>query len=83
MAHRKAPVRPRFTEEALYQLDCLLDFTSAEDLREYLMEIYHHYIIHKHESLPGNFQDMAESIQILFDVLKFMEEETKTGSIKN
>jgi len=82
MARRKAPVRPPFTEEAIYRFDNLLEFAAPNELREYLLEIYHHYIIHEHERLPCNFSDMAESMQILFDLLKFLEEEKKTKLIK-
>ena len=74
MASRKT-TRPRFSEDALYQLDCLLEFASAQELREYLFEIYHSYIIHEHEMFPANFPEMARSMQVLFDFLKFMEHE--------
>ena len=76
MASRK-PTRPRFTEEIIYQLDCLFDFVSPHDLREYLLEIYHTYIIRENERLPTDFSRMAESIQILFEVLKFIENEDR------
>ena len=74
MATRNKP-RPRFTEETIYQLDCLFDFVSPEDLREYLLEIYHTYIIRENERLPTDFSRMAESLQILFEFLKIVEKE--------
>lgn len=72
---------PALTEETLYRLNSLFDFVPPHDLREYLLEFYHYYIIHEHESLPNNFSEMAEGMQILFDLLKFMEEEAKSGSL--
>jgi hypothetical protein len=75
MATRNKPHHPRFTEETIYQLDCLLEFVSPGDLREYLFEIYHSYIEHEHERLPSDFRTRAQSLQVLFDFLKFMEEE--------
>jgi hypothetical protein len=75
MAKRKSPVPPRLTKENLYQLDCLLDFVSPKDLRDYLLEIYHCYLIRENEMLPENFTRMAESLQVLFDFLKFLEKE--------
>jgi hypothetical protein len=77
MAIRKRPHPPRFTEETMYQLDCLLDFVSAGDLRDYLMEIYHTYIVRENEMLPENFSKIAESLQVLFDFLKFLDKEAK------
>jgi hypothetical protein len=74
MARRKA-LKPRFTEETIYQLDCLLDFVSAQDLREYLLEIYHTYIVRENEMLPENFSRIAESLQILFEFLKLLEQD--------
>lgn len=73
MAKRKP--KPRFTEDTIYQLDCLLDFVSPHDLREYLFEIYHTYIIRQNEMLPENFSRMAQSLQVLFDFLKFLDKE--------
>jgi hypothetical protein len=77
MAIRKPTHPPRFTEETMYQLDCLLDFVSAGDLRDYLLEIYHTYIVRENEMLPENFSKIAESLQVLFDFLKFLDKEAK------
>jgi hypothetical protein len=74
MAKRKA--KPRFSEDIIYQLDCLLEYASAQELREYLLEIYHTYIIRQNEMLPENFSRMAESLQVLFEFLKFLEKES-------
>jgi hypothetical protein len=74
MAKRKP--KPHFTEDTIYQLECLLEFVSAQDLRDYLLEIYHCYIIRENEMLPENFSRMAESLQVLFDFLKLLEKES-------
>lgn len=73
MAKRKA--KPRFSEDIIYQLDCLLEYAPANNLREYILEIYQCYIIHEHEMLPENFPEMARSLQMLFDFLKHLERE--------
>lgn len=72
---------PELKEETISRLCNLFDFVSPDELREYLLEIYHSYIIHEHESLPVNFSDMAQSMQVLFDFLKFLDEEIKNESI--
>jgi hypothetical protein len=82
MTDRNHPKYLPLTEESISRLDNLLDFVSPDDLREYLLEIYHYYIMHKHNSLPQHFSDMAESLHILFDFLKFLEEAKKSGSLK-
>jgi hypothetical protein len=69
------------TPEMIDRLENLIDVVPPDELREYLLEIYHSYIIHEHESLPANFSDMAQSMQILFDFLKFLDEEIKNESI--
>jgi hypothetical protein len=74
------PKQAALTEETLYRLNNLLQFVSPDDLREYLLEIYHQYIIHEHENLPNNFSEMAGRLQILFDFLKFLEEEMQSES---
>lgn len=76
MAKRKV-THPRFSKEAIYQLDSLLEFVKPQDLREYLMEIYHQYIIREHEMLPGNFTEIAQSLKVLLEFLKFLEEEQR------
>jgi hypothetical protein len=66
---------PHVTPEIIDRLNNLLDFTEPGELREYLLEIYHLYIIHEHDSLPCNFKELANGMQILFDFLKFAQEE--------
>jgi len=77
------PRHAALTEETLYRLSTLFEFASPDELREYLLEIYHHYIIHElPESLPNNFSDLAQSMQLLFDFLKFLKEEMKSEPTK-
>ncbi|MBS0635862.1 MAG: hypothetical protein JSR37_10410 [Verrucomicrobia bacterium] len=78
-----AKKKERFSEEVIYQLDCLLEYASAQELREYLLELYQCYIIHEHEMLPANFPEMARSLQILFDFLRVLnQEETQPQPLK-
>ena len=78
MAYRDYPKYPQLTEETISRMENLLSFVTPHDLREHLLEIYHHYIINEHGSLPGNFSEMAQHLQILFDFLKFLEEEMQS-----
>lgn len=80
MTDRNPPKYLPLREESISRLDNLLDFVSPDELREYLLEIYHYYIRHEHESLPEHFSDMAQSLQILFDFLKFLKEEQQGES---
>lgn len=73
--------RPSLTPELIDRLENLFDFVPPDALREYLLEIYHQYIIRGHASLPNNFSDMAEGMQLLFDFLKFLQEEQKGESL--
>jgi hypothetical protein len=45
------------------------------EFRESLIELYHSYVRNEHEILPYNFKDLAESMGVFLDVLKFMDEE--------
>lgn len=72
-----AKMYPNITPEIIFRLNSLLDFAEPEEFRENLIELYHMYIIHEHDSLPCNFKELAECMQILFDFLKFASEELK------
>lgn len=67
--------QPHITPAIIDRLNKLLDFTEPGVLREHLLEIYHVYIIQEHSSLPSNFKDVANSMYVLLDFLKFAQEE--------
>lgn len=74
------PNSTKLTEETIRQLDHLLEFAHPQDVRNTLIEIYHLYIIHEHETLPLDFKKMAEHLYFLIAFLKIAEMEIKQAS---
>lgn len=74
------PNSTKLTEETIRQLHHLLEFARPEDVRNTLIEIYHQYIIHEHETLPLDFKTMAEHLYFLIGFLKIAEMEIKQAS---
>lgn len=62
------------TPEVIFRLDTLFEFMTPNDLREHLMAMYHSYIQHEHDCLPGDFSRVAEGMTTFFDFLKFAGE---------
>ncbi len=73
------------TPEIVERLNNLLEFTQPGDLREHLLEIYHSYILRGYDSLPGNFKELADGVQMLLDFLKLAQKElnARQGSEPN
>ena len=63
----------RLTRAGIRELNNLLEFTSPEDLRNTLIEIYHTYIIQQHHALPVNFETMSGQMYILLETLKHLQ----------
>lgn len=63
------PRTSKLTEEVVQQFNHILDYASPEEYRNTLIEIYHVYICREHESLPCNFDRMAEQMYFLIDFL--------------
>lgn len=63
------------TPEVISRLDTFFEFMPPNDLRENLMGMYHSYIQHEHDCLPGDFSRVAEAMILFFDFLKFAGEE--------
>lgn len=63
------------TPDIIYRLDSFFEFMSPLDFRDNLTELYHNYIMHEHGSLPLNFRQLAESMIVFLDFLKFVDEE--------
>lgn len=83
MAHPTHSTRSTLSAEALCRLSSFLECVPPEELREHLLELYHQYLINEHESLPVNFSDMAQNMQMLFELLKFLAQNnppTQSGS---
>lgn len=65
------------TQELIYRLDSFFELIPPLELRDHLIELYHHYILHEHEALPHNFNQLAEGLPLFLDFLKFADEERK------
>lgn len=71
------------TPEVIYRLENLFEYTSPSEFRDHLIELYHSYIFHEHQSLPYNFKDISESMTIFLDLLKFTEDEFMSQHINS
>lgn len=69
------PSHITITPEVISRLDTFFEFMTPNDLRENLMGMYHCYIQHEHDCLPGDFSRVAEGMILFFDFLKFAGEE--------
>ena len=67
--------RGSITPEMIDRLDSFFEFIPPDDFRDHLIELYHNYITHEHDSLPHNLHQLAEGMSIFFDFLKFAAEE--------
>ena len=65
----------RLTPEQLEHFNNLLEFTPPHQLRNYLIEMFHSYICHEHESLPTDFRHMAMSVSWMIEILGQKESE--------
>jgi hypothetical protein len=55
------PPRCRVNENIIMQLDTLLDFAPAKELRNDLLHVLMHYLMHEAETLPSDFKNIAEN----------------------
>ena len=67
----------RLTPTAIEALDHLFDAAPPAELRENLLEIYHTYLIHAHNTLPLNFEKMSMNMYELIACLQRLEKELK------
>lgn len=63
----------KINDEVLSRLEHLFALASPLEYRDTLIELYHSYLLHEHDSLPANFKDMAEHMCMLLDFLKETE----------
>jgi hypothetical protein len=75
------PRTSKLTEELVQQLDHMLEYSSPEDYRNTLIEIYHLYIIHEHNTLPIVFERMANHMFFLIEFLKTASNEMNTETV--
>ncbi len=64
------PQNSMLTEDAVKYLDDIFDYSSPEEYRETLIEVYQVYIMHEHQSLPQEFEHMAAHLYFLINFFK-------------
>lgn len=69
------PLHLPLTQEIIEKLDDLMGCSSARTIRNSLLEVYQQYIIHNHEALPVNFDEIASDFYMLIDFFTQLEEE--------
>jgi hypothetical protein len=69
------PPRCRVTEEVILQLDVLLDFAPPRELKDDLLHVLLHYLMHEGDMLDSDFKHIAENYLMLFDWLDTVEHE--------
>jgi hypothetical protein len=64
------PENSKLTEDAVKYLDDIFDYSSPEEYRETLIEVYQVYIMREHQSLPQEFEHMAAHLYFLINFFK-------------
>lgn len=75
--HPALPPPFRLTRAGIREVNNLLAFTSPEDLRNTLIEMYHTYIMQQHHALPVNFDTMSGQMFLLLETLKRLQPSEK------
>ena len=69
----------RLSVEAMERIDRLFSSAPPHELRENLLEIYHTYLIHVHDTLPMDFDKIAMNMYLLIKCLQGLEAENVSG----
>lgn len=72
---KKIPKKAASSQEIASRIEDFFKSIPPHEFRENLLEIYLSYIRHEHECLPYNFKELAESMGMFLDFLKFVDEE--------
>ncbi|HEY5748255.1 MAG TPA: hypothetical protein VIU12_19425 [Chryseolinea sp.] len=75
--HPALPPPFRLTRAGIREVNHLLEFTSPEDLRNTLIEMYHTYIMQQHHALPVNFEIMSGQMFHLLETLRHLQPSEK------
>jgi hypothetical protein len=59
----------QLSKSSIEELNNLFESASPTELRENIIEVYHHYIINCHDALPDDFQKMASNVYLLIRAL--------------
>lgn len=71
------PQNSKLTEDAVKYLDDIFDYSSPEEYRETLIEVYQVYIMNEHKSFPQEFEYMAGHLYFLINFFKKIASEMK------
>ena len=71
------PKTSKLTEEAIQRLDDIFDYSSPEEYRETLIEVYQVYIMNEHKSFPQEFEYMAGHLYFLINFFRKIAAEMK------
>jgi hypothetical protein len=63
------------SRESIEQLDGLFQSASPQQLRESVIEIYHTYMIHNHNTLPIDFDRISLNLYHFIQCLKTVDEQ--------
>ncbi len=63
------PQHSVLNEEAVQELEELFAFASPQKLRRHLQAIFFSFLLHEHEFLPNNFEEMTADLQFLLEFL--------------
>ena len=74
---RKVPPPPdiRNNERILFHLEVFFDLVPPKRLKSGLLTVLMLYLMHEHDTLPGNFNDIASDYHLLFQLLDAVDEE--------
>ncbi len=68
-------LRSAITPEIMERLGSFFELMPPHAFRDHLIELYHNYILHEHDTLPYDFRELAEGMIIFLDFLKYAGEE--------
>lgn len=63
------PSNSKVETKTIKHLDELFEFVPPKRLRTHLQTIFFSYLIHEHEFLPDDFNEMAADLHFLFEFL--------------
>lgn len=69
------------TPEIMERLGSFFELMPPHAFRDHLIDLYHNYILHEHDSLPYDFKELAEGMIIFLDFLKYAGDELEAHHI--
>lgn len=65
----------RGNKRIIYQLEVFFDLVPPDQLKKELLDVFVLFLTHEHETLPGDFKDVAAHYYLLFQLLDTIDEE--------